>query len=87
MILLLGRNRSYGSPDARVPQDFVDRSLRLSLKRNGLLVDVRFRMLDNVASGNAMHKRAGAVVSDGWKAILVQAQKAADAIYLTVASS
>ena len=30
---------------------------------------------------------AGAVVSDGSKAILVQAQKAADAIYLTVASS
>ena len=64
----------------------------MSLKRNGLLVDVRFRMLDNVvfferASGNAMHERAGAVVSDGSKAILVQAQKAADAIYLTVASS
>ena len=38
------------------------------------------------ASGNAMHERAGAVVSDGSKAILVQAQKAADAIYLTVAS-
>ena len=38
-------------------------------------------------SGNAMHERAGAVVSDGSKAILVQAQKAADAIYLTVASS
>ena len=34
-----------------------------------------------------MHERAGAVVSDGSKAILVQAQKAADAIYLTVASS
>ena len=51
-------------------------------------------MLDNVvfferASCNAMHERAGAVVSDGSKAILVtvQAQKAADAIYLTVASS
>ena len=51
-------------------------------------------MLDNVvfferASGNAMHERAGAVVSDGSKAILVQAQKAVDAIYmyLTVASS
>ena len=39
------------------------------------------------ASGNAMHERAGAVVSDGSKAILVQAQKAADAIYLTFASS
>ena len=38
-------------------------------------------------SGIAMHKPAGAVVSDGSKAILVQAQKAADAIYLTVASS
>ena len=49
-------------------------------------------MLDNVvffdrASSNAMHERAGAVVSDGSKAILVQAQKVADAIYLTVASS
>ena len=49
-------------------------------------------MLDNVvfferASCNAMHERARAVVSDGSKAILVQAQKAADAIYLTVASS
>ena len=49
-------------------------------------------MLDNVvfferASGNSMHERAGAVVSDGPKAILVQAQKAADVIYLTVASS
>ena len=35
-------------------------------RENGLLVDVRFRMLDNVvffehASGNAMHERAGAV--------------------------
>ena len=55
-------------------------------------MDVRFRMLDNVvfferASGNAMHERAGAVVSDGSKAILIQVQKAADAIYLTVASS
>ena len=62
-ILLLGRSRSYGSPDGRAPQDFVYRSRRLSLKRNGLLVDVRFRMLDNVvfferASGNAMHERA-----------------------------
>ena len=52
----------------------------------------RFRMLDNVVffertSGNAMHERAGAAVSDGSKAILVQAQKVADAIYLTVASS
>ena len=49
-------------------------------------------MLDNVvffecASGNAMHERAGAAVSDGSKAILVQAQKVADAMYLTVASS
>ena len=49
-------------------------------------------MLDNVVffeggSGNAMHERAGAVVSDCSKAILVQAQKAADAIYLTVVSS
>ena len=57
-------------------------------------MDVRFRKLDNVvfferASGNAMHESAGAVVSaaDGSKAILVQAQKAADAINLTVASS
>ena len=54
-------------------------------------MDVRFRMLDNVvffegASGNAMHERAGAVVSDGSKAILVLAQTAANAIYLTVAS-
>ena len=50
---------------------------------------VLFRMLDNVvfferASGNAMHER-GAVVSDGSKAILVlRAQKAADAAYLTL---
>ena len=48
-------------------------------------------MLDNVfferASGNAMHERAGAVVSDGSKAILVQAQQAAESIYLTVALS
>ena len=91
-ILLLGRSRTYGSPDGRAPQDFVYRSRRLSLKRNGLLVDVQFRMLDNVvfferASGNAMHESAGAVVSDGSKAILVQAQKAAVAIYLAVATS
>ena len=39
------------------------------------------------ASGNAMHERAGAVVSDGSKAILAQAQQAAEAIYQTVASS
>ena len=49
-------------------------------------------MLDNVVifkgtSGNALHEGTGAVVSDGSKAILVQAQKAANAIYLTVASS
>ena len=55
-------------------------------------MDVLFRMLGRVvffehASGNAMHERAGAVVPDGSKAILVQAQKAVDAIYLTVASS
>ena len=69
-ILLLGRSRSYGSPDGRAPQDFVYCSRRLSLKRNGLLVAVRFRILDNVnvvfferASGNAMHERAGAEVS------------------------
>ena len=66
VIPLFGRSRSYGSPDGRAPQDFVYRSRRLSLKRNGLLVDVRFRMLDNVvftsaASGNAMHERPGAV--------------------------
>ena len=78
-ILLLGRSRSYGSPDGRASQDFVYRSRRLSLKRNGLLVDIRFQMLDNVvfferASGNAMHERAGAVVSDGSKAIFVLAQ-------------
>ena len=51
-----------------------------------------FALLDNVvfferASGNAMHERAGAAVSDDSKAILVQEEKAADAIYLTVASS
>ena len=91
-ILLLGRSRSYGPPDGRAAQDFIYRSRRLSLKRNGLLLDVRFRMLDNVvfferASGNAMHERAGDVVYDGSKAILVQAQKAADVICLTVASS
>ena len=33
-ILLLGRSRSYGSPDGRAPQDFVYRSRQLSLKRN-----------------------------------------------------
>ena len=53
-ILLLGRSRSYGSPDGRAPEDFIYPSRRLSLKRNGLKGEVRAICRFWVFDGNGL---------------------------------